>query len=254
MKIKLFIILIVVVPNFLFGQSDSARTNRIGLIGAFDCAYNFQDKILGPGIGRRWTIGISLTNKNRQFIGFVALGLKGAKINLYSPTFRKSFLTDVKQNYVPINGISEDSLIGAKMNGSPGHGLWGTYSQFFQVGFILNKKTISSYSFCMGFEEFLLHDDGFKYYEDPKYGDIDYVGMQTIFYEFKIGYAIPFKKFETNPFCLNLNLGYKWVDYGGVRFNKTPLSAYTTGSLENKYNASGKITLSLSFTLWSNWE
>ncbi len=173
----------------------------------------------------------------------MAVGIKGFKINLYSPTFRESFLNDIKENYVPINGRSQDSLIGAKMNGNPGHSLRGTYSGFLQAGFMLKKKRHPSFSFYMGIEEFLLHDDSFRYYEDPKYGDIDYVGMATIFYELKGGCQI----IPDGPFYFNI--GYKWVNYDGLQFKNTPLSAYTNGYIENKYNKSGKITLSISIML-----
>ncbi len=229
------------------------NTSRIGIIGTFDYAYNFQDKVLSPGLGRKWTIGISFANKNRQFIGFIAAGIKGAKINLYSPSFRQSFLQDVKQNYTPINGLSEDSLIGANMGASNNQVLWGTYSQFLQAGLILNNKFKPSISFYYGNEEFLLHNSTFAQYEDPQHHDINYVGMQTNFYELKIGCTLPFKSYSDQPFCLNLNIGYKWVDYGTLSFNKTPLSAYTTGGLDKKYSAGGKLTISLSFVIWSNW-
>lgn len=251
---KLFIYIFAIWSTTVHAQtSDSSKTRRIGIIGSFDLAYNFQDKVLTPYIGRKWSVGISLTNKKRQFIGFVAAGIKGAKINLYSPTFRETFINDVEQNYVPINGTSQDSIIGAKMNNNPNESLWGTYAQYFELGFILNKKLKPSFIFYAGNEQFLLYDDSFAKYEDPEHGDIRYITMTTRFYEFKVGCAIPFKKFADKPFSLNLNLGYKWVDYGSLKFKDTPLNAYTNGSLNDKYNACGKFTASVSFIVWSNW-
>ena len=251
---RLFIILITFYSTILFGQtSDSSKTWRLGAIGTFDYAYNFHDKVLNSGLSRRFTFGLSVTNKKRQFIGFVAIGVKGFKINLFSPTFRTSFINDVQGNYVPINGTSEDSLVGDKMNSNPGHSLWGTYSQFIHVGFILNKKFKPSFSFYIGREEFLLHDKSFTRYEDPEHGDINYVGMPTKFYEFKIGCTIPLKILSTKPFSPNINIGYKLVDYGQLAFNSTPISAYTTGNLKDKYGRGGKITISISFYIWSNW-
>lgn len=250
---RLFIILIAFYSTVLFGQtSDSSKTWRLGVIGTFDYAYNFHDKVLNAGISRRFTVGLSVTNKKRQFVGFVAVGAKGFKINLYSSTFRSSFINDVQENYVPINGTSEDSLVGATMNSSPGKKLWGTYSHFIHVGFILNTKMKPTINFYMGKEEFLLHG-GFAKYEDPEHGDINYVGMLTKFYEFKIGCTIPFKKISTKPFSPCINIGYKWVDYGQLAFNSTPISAYTNGNLKDKYGRGGKITISVSFYIWSNW-
>ncbi|MFI5151132.1 MAG: hypothetical protein ACHQRM_15475 [Bacteroidia bacterium] len=257
MRTPALLILILYVSATAFAQQlplESARTRRVGFMGSLDYAYNFQDKILTPGLGRKWTFGLSYTNKKRTFVGFIAAGIKGFKFNLCTPTFRQSFVQDVKNNFKPIKGLSEDSLIAAKIGGSNGPGLFGTYSQFVQIGIVLNKRMKPSCSFYYGNEEFLMFDHAFTQFEDPKYGDIDYVGMSTTFYELKLGCTLPFKRYASDPFCLNLNIGYKWVDYGSLAFNKTPLNAYTSGALDRKYNADGKITISISFTMWSNWK
>jgi hypothetical protein len=250
---KLFICLIAFCSPTIAQTSDTLKTDRLGIIGSFDLACNFGDKVLNPGLGRKLSLGVSLTNKKRQFIGFIAIGLKGFKIDLYPSTFRESFVNDVKENYSPINGLSEDSLIGAVMNNNPNGNLWGTYAQYLEVGFILNKRLRPSFSFYAGSEDFLLHDNGFTKYEDPEHGDIHYVSMTTSFYEFKVGCAVPLKKLTDKPFCINANIGYKWVNYGVLQFKDTPLSAYTNGSLQNKYNVCGKLTASISIIIWSNW-
>ncbi|MCW3083572.1 MAG: hypothetical protein JWP12_938 [Bacteroidetes bacterium] len=239
----------------MLGQRpDSLHTRRIGAIGSLDVAYNFQDKVLGPGMGRKWTAGVSYCNKKREFIVFVAAGIKGFKINALSSTFRGSFINDVQKHYVPINHTSEDSLVGAKMNGSPGNSMWGTYSQYVQAGFILVKyKWKPTISFYLGREDFLLYG-GFAQYEDPENHDIDYVSMTTTFYELKLGCTIPFKKMWNLPCNPIINIGYKWVDYGKIQFASAPLSAYTTGDLADKYRNQGKLTVSLSFYVWSNWD
>lgn len=251
---KFFICLIAFCSTTIVAQTkDSLKTRRIGIIGTADLAYNFQDKVLTPGLGRKLSAGVSFTNKKRQFIVFVAGDFKGAKGNLHASAFRESFINDVRQHYLPISGTSEDSLIGAKVNSNTKESLSGTYAQYLQVGFILNKKLKPSFSFYAGHEDFLLSDPGFTKYEDPKYQDIHYVSMTTTFYELKVGCAIPLKLFSGEPFCLNVNIGYKWVDYGELKFNGTPLNAYTSGSLKDKYSSCGKMTLSVSFLIWSNW-
>lgn len=247
---RLFIFFAVLCSTSIFAQkADSSKTRIIGIIGSFDLAYNLPDKILTPGLQRKWTVGVSVTNKKRQFIAFVAVGLKGAKFDLYSQSFRASFIKDIQENYVPITDTNESRVIGNKMNAG-GKNLWGTYSQHAEIGFILNKGLRPSFFFYVGSQEFLLHDDGFRQYEDPEHGDINYVGMRTTFYEFKIGCGLP----APAPFSLNLNVGYKWVNYGDLKFNDTPLSAYTSGSLKNKYGSSGGLTFSLTFLLWSNYK
>jgi hypothetical protein len=253
MTTKFLFLLLLFSTTIVFGQkADSSRTMRLGIIGTFDYAYNFQDKVLTPGLGRKFSIGMTFTNKKRQFVSFVAVGAKGFKFNLYSPSFRTSFINDVKSNYTPINGTSEDSLIGAQMNTDAIDHLWGTYSSFFQIGFILNNKFKPTISIYKGEERFLLYGPYAKY-EDPEHGDIKYVGMSTRFYELKCGFTIPIKKITEKPFTPNINIGYKWVDYGQFEFGSTPLSAYTNGSLKDKYRHSGKLTISLSFYIWSNW-
>ncbi len=246
---RFFIFFIIICSTTIFAQKvDSSKAHIIGVIGHFDLAYNFPDKILTPGLQRKWTIGISFTNRKKEFIAYAAVGIKGAKIDLYSQSFRESFISDIQKNYVPINDTNESRAIGVKMNDG-GKNLWGTYSQHAEIGFILNRKFRPSCSFYVGTQEFLLHDDSFKKYEDPEHGDINYVGMRATFYEFKIGCGLPFKA----PFSVNLNIGYKWVNYGDIKFNNTPLSAYTMGTLKNRYSSSNGLTLSISFMAWSNW-
>jgi hypothetical protein len=156
---------------------------------------------------------------------------------------------------VPIAGTSEDSLIGAKMNSGPNPGFWGTYAQYLYTGFIFRRSPVHpTFSFYCGYEHYLLYGDGFSQYEDPKYNDIRYMEMPTVFYELKAGCALPFRKLTNRNCSIQLNLGYKWVDYGDLAFKDTPLSAYTTGSLKDKYGTAGKFTASISIFLWSNWE
>ncbi len=257
MKTRLLIILIVLIPKLFFGQTSyDPDTKRFGFIFLADFGYNFQDKVVSAGMNRKFTLGLSITNKKQQYIGIIGIGVKGFKANLYSPTFRQPFLNDVKQNYVPIKGYSEDSLIGANMGTGNGDGLNGTYSGFFQLGFIWNSKFKPSFDFYCGIEEYLLHNKLFSKYEDPAHGDIDYVGMTTIFYEFKIGCALPpfIKRGHNLPLCAHLKVGYKLVDYQALQFKDTPLNAYTTGSLVNKYHMSGKFTITLAFDMWTNWK
>lgn len=228
------------------------KTNRFGIIFSYDLAFNFPDKLLSSSIGRKWIIGLSVADKKRNFIGFIGAGFKGWKLNFYSPVFQEAFINDVKKNYTPINGASEDSIIGAKIYSSPGNSLWGTYAGAFQVGIIILKNKFKpTFSFYSGFTEYLLHDREIAKYEDPEHGDIDYVGMSSTFYEFKIGAMIPIK--NKRPFSAHLNIGYKLTNYGLIKFKDTPLEAYTTGNLSDKYNKTGIMTISISFTTWSNW-
>jgi hypothetical protein len=256
MQKKLILLLIVVCCRInLYSQDSTNATRTLGLIVTVDGIFNFPDKVLNAGTGRRFTVGASFTNHDRAYIAFIGVGVKWKKNNVFSPTFRKSFIKDVQANYVPIKGAGEDSLIGAKMYSSPKGDLWGTYGGFFQAGFLWNKNKFKPTAIlCVGLEDFLLHDKNFINPKYPEDKEQDHLGLWTTFYEFKIGGAIPIKTIIDQRFYPFINIGYKWVDYDGLFINSTPLSAYTTGSLANKYNASGKITLSVSFLLWSNWD
>ena len=249
-----YILLFVFSCQSVFPQSETATVKRFGIIGSFDSEFSFHDKVLNQGLGRRWALGLSFTNKKKQFVAFTSIGIKGAKLNFYSPKFQKSFISDLQNNYVPINGKSEDSCIASQMGTKHGEGLWGTYSQFVEAGFILNWKWRPSINFYFGNEEFLLFDNAFRIYEDPKYGDIKYVGMSTTFYSIKLGCTIPFKNLVEVNGSLQLQIGYKWVNYDDLSFGKTPLSKYSNVAFANKYKTGGKLTISLTLFIWSNWE
>ncbi len=204
-------------------------------------------------MSRKWSVGLSFVEPERKYIAFCALGFKGYKINFVSPVFMDSFLKEIEQNYNPIQGYGLDSLIGAKMTSSPGSDLWGTYSQHLHFGIILNKKIRTSLSTYIGFEQFLLHDKSFAKIEDPEHGDIDYVRMNTFFYEIKLGLALPPIERITKSNSFFINLGYKVVDYRNLQFKNTPLSSYTNEALAEKFNRGDKITFSISYTKWTNW-
>jgi len=257
---KTFVITIFII-SFIsaFGQTaiqnDSIKTTKyFGIYAAFDLAYNFQDKVVSPGLARKISVGLSLTNKKRQFVILLGAGFKFIKGNLYSPKLREPFLKDVKDNYVPIADTSEAQYIGILMGPRNGDSFIGTVAYYLHVGFILNKTFNPSLNFYYGEEDYFLNDRGLAIYEDPDHGDIHYVSMPTKIYEIKLGCTLPLKIISNKPFCFNLNIGYKWVDYGLFKFADTPLSAYTKGSLADKYRFNNKLTISLSYTFWSNWK
>jgi hypothetical protein len=242
----------VLLKTNVTAQTDSS-TSRFGTYFSFDLAYNLPDKVLNSGMSRKWSVGLSFSEAERKYVAFCALGIKGFKINFASPVFMDSFLDAIEQNYNPIENPGLDSLIGVKMTSSPGTDLWGTYSQYMHLGIILNKKTRTSLSAYVGFEQFLLHDKSFAQFEDPEYGDINYVSMNTIFYEFKLGIALPPINRISKSNSFFLNLGYKVVDYRNLQFKNTPISSYTNESFAQKFNRGDKFTFSISYTKWTNW-
>jgi hypothetical protein len=249
--------LLIFLAKISIAQKAKPYTNRFGVLWVYDVAYNKPDKLLTAGIGRKGTVGVSYTNKKREFIAYFSGGFKGAKLNFYSPKLQEFFLQDVANNYTPIIGNKTDSLIGASMlnlkNKVPDYSFEGTYAQFLQIGFFLNKyKLKPSISFYKGREQYLLFSKLLKGTK-PKDPDYRYGEMATTFKEIKFGINIPLKYFANKPYSINLNAGYKWGSYGNIQFEKAPLSAYTNNTLAGNYNSFGKFTASISFIIWSNW-
>lgn len=251
--ILLILILIVDYPS-LAQKKDSLFTRRFGFIYGVDLVYNNPDKLLNAGLSRRIQFGACYTNKQRSFMMFGNIGFKGVKLNAYSSTLQNSFIEDVQRNYQPIQGGGLDSLIAAKVNANPGKSMHGSYAQYYHIGLMLNKKMKPTIGFYSGNEQFLLFHSPFTKYVDPEYQDIHYVIMPSKYYEIKLGCGLPMKGFWELPMLINFNIGYKWVDYGAITFHKTPLSKYTTNNLADKYNHNGKLTYSITFLSWTNWD
>jgi len=196
-------------------------------------------------------VALAYTNTKRNTLFLAGAGFKGFKVNVFNPNFQEPFLNDVKLNYKPIQGSGIDSLIGAKMNSPLGKSLNGTYSYFLHFGVLSKKKWHPSANIYIGREEFLLHDRSFESLNGAPDGDTDYVGMNTRFYEIKLGIALPMKSLLSKPYRINFNIGYKLTDYGDFTFHKTPMASYTDNFSESDYRFGGKFTASVSFVLWS---
>ncbi len=248
----IFALLLFVSTNICAQHVDSIVATHFGFIAGMNVSYNTHDKLLTPYLTRRMQLGLSYTNKKRQFIAYGSVGIKGSKINAYSANLTDAFIQNVQQYYTPIIGGGFDSLIAAKVNSNPRKDMQGSYAQYYQFGFILNTRFRPNISYCNGNEQFLLYDNAFRNYIDPK-GDISYVSIPTKYHEIKIGCGIPFKSMKKTNFIINFNIGYKWVNYGEVSFNNTPLSKYTTGNLAEQYKHNNKLTYTITFLRWSNW-
>jgi hypothetical protein len=251
-------VIFIFLVKFLFAQGEKRITHRFGVSWVYDVAYNIPDKLITAGIGRKGAIDGTYTNKKRDFVIFLGGGFKGAKINFYSPKLQDIFLQDVANNYQPIVGSKTDSIIGASVinlkNNVADYSFEGTYSQFLQVGFLLNKFRLKpSITFYTGREQYLLFSKLLKGTK-PSDPDYRYGSMSSTFNEIKVGLNIPLNYFDDKPFCINVNAGYKWGSYGSIAFEGTPLSAYTNNNLASKYNSFGKFTVSISIIVWSNWE
>lgn len=248
----IFIVFLWLITFCSFSQKDSSKVGRFGIGLSYDQALNFPDKILKLGTAGKASIGLTLSDKRKRFVLYIGGGLKGWKFTPFPSRFKESFINDVQNNYEPIVGYSLDSLIGAKMNNSPGQDFRGAYSQYLHFGVVLNVKVRPIIQFYWGMEQMLLFDDSFTSFTDPEYSDIRYVDLNTMFYELKVGVGIPFPKWDKS-FSISINAGYKLVDYRDFRFEDTPLAAYTNNSFAGNFRFSGKFTASIGIVFWTNW-
>lgn len=238
---------------FLLFSFALTAQKRVGLTATFDYAYNAGDKLMKPSIGRKFTIGINVADKNKNVVGFVAAGFKGFKVNLYSPRFNTSFLDEVNTSYFPVTGEKDDSLVGASMyhlcNKEQGFYMDGTYSLHVQAGLLWSNNFLRPLiMFYTGTEQFI--------FRSPLFFDSgnnqEWISMDASFYEIKLGIGLPLLR-ET-PFAINLNGGFRHIDYHNISFENVPLAEYTHGAIAERYSASNKWTLSISLIWWSNWK
>ena len=131
----------------------------------------------------------------------------------------------------------------------------GFYSQYVDAGFILTRYRLKPcISYYLGWEDYLLYSSAARYFQ-PTNMDAEYLTMNAVFQEIKIGIdGLGLINME-NEFSggLEFNLGYKWMNYSGVTFERVPLSHYSNSQLQEKYSHDGKVTFSITFLFWSNW-
>lgn len=244
-RIYLFIFILISCTS-LFAQK------RIGLTASYDLAFNSADKLMQPSLGRKFTIGLAFGDLNKKAIGFLAAGFKGFKVNMYSPQFQSKFLDEVNSTYHLVENSEHDSLVGVSLfrltNKEQGFFMTGTYSLHLQGGFIWNNSRFRPLlMFYAGTEKFVFRTPLFFNYQNYQ----EYISMNSVFYEIKAGIGLPVLR--DKPWSVNLNAGYRHIDYRQISFDGTPLSVYTDGAIAEKYSKNDKLTVSVSIIWWSNW-
>jgi hypothetical protein len=254
-----------------FGQNynftDTARTTKTkklstGLLFTSDLAYNEKGKLFNSYVSRKLGVGIYLSNANKDFLFYLGFGFKGFKISLFNPDFNTDFTNDVSQAYHPIIGNQKDSGVAvsvytmAQKTDVSNYNMWGFYSQYLDVGFILTRFHLKpTLTYYRGFEDYVLwtpfaqsltkHNDSYH----------DWISMSGRFNELKAGIDLVGLFNKENPFSgsLEINIGYKWMNYGGLYFFNVPIADYTNQDLADKYNLEQKITFGISFKKWMTW-
>ncbi len=238
----------------LYAQGSIPKPTQLSTFIAADLTYFTSDKLLTSSLNRRWVLGGAFRDKHERFVVFLGGGIKAMKINLYSPDFKADFIKAVQTNYKPIQGSGEDSAIAASLYSYKKYDLWGNYGACVQGGVqFLKNKCNPQVSVMLGFSNVLLHSKAIASFEDPKYQDIDYVGMTAKYIELKVGAALPRRKKRDEVRNMHFSIGYKFTDYGHLTFKDIPLSAYTTGDLAHKYRFSGVVTFSIAFSLMDDF-
>jgi len=241
-----------ILTYFCFISSSFAQVN---VFGSLDLAYDFPDKLLTDHLARKITLGLWFSNDPKTYVAYIGGWFKGFKFQAYNPNFTQAFKNDVKLNYIPVAAFgSKDSVVGASMyniaNDKSGYFLWGHYGLHLHTGAVFTASKLKpSIDFYIGGSEYVFYS-GLVNETDPLWG-YDWISMGTSFYEVKLGVNVLYvNNFYDFPGSLNLNIGYKRVNYGDISFNGVPLSRYTANNLADKYKSGGKLTLSLCYSMW----
>ena len=255
------IVLLILLSLYQFdlkSQSTDRWYMGFGIFGNAESKFDFGDKVLTANLQRQFSFGGCFIPQSNSAVVYVSVGFKGIKANVHTPDFRESFLTDLKDNYSPPSTYGRDSLIGASMYNTAihekGYGLRGNYGNHIQVGFIWNKsKWKPSIQFTTGKERFCLFAPVLEgtVPEDPDYR---FTTFDSRYYELKLGIGLlPVEAWKDFPFCLSLQVGYKWRDFGNFTCEDVSMDRYTSTDFYKSYQHTGMPTISLSLRGWFNY-
>src|ERR1044072_5188563 len=131
--------------NAQLHDSDTVRNfHYVGFLFSADLSQNQKDNLFTAHPVRKLSIGISFTNRKKDFLAYLSGGFKGWKVSAKSPQFTGQFNSDVNQFYHPISGDLHDSLSAASVytvaqNQKDDYYLLGFYAQYAEAGFVLTK-------------------------------------------------------------------------------------------------------------------
>ena len=242
------------VTTINFSQERKDYLNRVGLMGNYDLTINFPDKLTTHDLARKYTIGLYVTDKKKKAIWFWGFSFKLMRFTMLSPKFKNEFLKEYSDNYSPLPEFGKDSVKAAGLirlaNGENlNYRLDGSTSQGFHVGFILNNeyRPMIQYYWTSESREFYNNDLG--QFHPPNF-DYYYTGIGFVAHEIKIGMSF-LGDLLYYPFSINLNVGYKWINYKGIGFEGSSFSDYTGGHDFSHFDKTGKLTASLSLLFFN---
>jgi hypothetical protein len=237
----------------LYAQTVDSEAMRLGLYGGYDFHLNSSDKILRVRPQRRLCLGLTFSPKTKKFIAFGGAGLKMSKLHLFTPQLTSGFKNSVQSNLIDYSHLTgHDSLVARTMDnitkGTSEFRIKGSYHQFMQLGFIINRGLSPSFMFYYGSESILLQAP-FTLSTDEN-GEFNYISMNSDFLEFSFGVSYVF---DDEPMALNLRVGFVQRRYGNFNISGVGISEYTSGDIGNDYARTRNINISISFLGWSNW-
>jgi hypothetical protein len=228
---------------------------RIGVMGNYDLSLNFPDKLTASELARKLSIGIYVTDKKKKFILFGGVSFKLMRFTLLSTKFKKEFLKEYRDNYVPIpefglDSVKADGLYKHSNGEDKNYNFNGSTSRGFHIGFIWNTKFRPMIQYYRISETLEFYNSQIGQFNPPNF-DYYYTGVYFNSNEIKLGMSfIPGDKIFT-PYSFNVIVGYKWINYNGIGFGSSNFSEYTGGHDFSHYDKTGKITLSVSILFLS---
>lgn len=160
------------------------------------------------------SLGLYFTDKKKRLVVFCGVSFKFSRYGFLTPKLSPKLLKEYRDNYIPVLGYSLDSSVGAGLN-SRANGNADHYN----------------------IDEFF----------SPNNNDNKYQGIiAKSANEVKIGISLILKNIFYYPYNFNVNLGYKWLDYGRLGLGDVNFSTLTNNHDFSSFSKQGKITLSIS--------
>ena len=198
------------------------------------------------------SLGLYFTDKKKRLVVFWGVSFKFSRYGFLTPKLSPKLLKEYRDNYIPVLGYSLDSSVGAglnsRANGNADHyNIDGFTSNSLHFGLILNMKFKPSIQYYRGSEKLEFNITNIDEFFSPNNNDNKYQGIiAKSANEVKIGISLILKNIFYYPYNFNVNLGYKWLDYGRLGLGDVNFSTLTNNHDFSSFSKQGKITLSIS--------
>jgi hypothetical protein len=251
---RIIILFLSAILTVSFGQERKDYLTRVGLMGNYDLSLNFPDKLTSSELARKLSVGIYVTDKQKKIILFGGVSFKLMRFTLLPTKFKNEFLKEYSDNYVPlpdfgIDSVKADGLFQHANGEDNNFNFNGSTLQGFHIGFILNNEYRPMIQYYRTSESLEFYNSKLGQFHPPNF-DYYYTGIGFTAHEIKVGMSF-LGDYLFLPYSINMNIGYKWINYNGIGFENSSFSEYTEGHDFSHFDKTGKITLSVSILLLS---